>query len=109
VTAASSWGGEAERMHVRPALAGSWEDVLHGQGPPAFIIDAGELEGTGLQRAIGVVYRPESELLSHYFYARAAEQFDAVIHIDETHAVEPLERTSEWELGELPDTYPWGV
>jgi erythromycin esterase-like protein len=109
VTAASSWGGDAERKHVRPALPDSWEDVFHRQGAPAFVIDAAELEGTGLQRAIGVVYRPESELLSHYFYARAGEQFDAVIHIDETHAVEPLERTSEWERGELPDTYPWGV
>jgi erythromycin esterase-like protein len=109
VTAASDWGGEAERMHLRPALPSSWEDVLHGQGVPAFMIDAGELEGTGLQRGIGAVYRPERELLSHYSYARASEQFDAVIHVDETHAVEPLERTSEWERGELPNTSAWGA
>jgi hypothetical protein len=38
-----------------------------------------------------------------------AEQFDAVIHLDETRAVEPLERTSQWETGDLPETYPWGV
>ena len=46
---------------------------------------------------------------SHYFDARLADQFDAIIHIDETSAVEPLERTSEWEAGELPETYPWAV
>jgi erythromycin esterase-like protein len=109
VTAASGWGAEAERKHVRPALPGSWEDVFHEQGVPAFMIDARDLAGTALQRAIGVVYRPETELLSHYFYARAGEQFDAVIHVDETQAVQPLERTSGWERGELPETYPWGV
>jgi erythromycin esterase-like protein len=68
-----------------------------------------ELEGSRLERAIGVIYRPETERLSHYFDARLAEQFDAVIHIDETSALEPLERTSEWEVGELPETYPWAV
>ena len=94
---------------MRPALPRSWENLLHERGEAAFLIDARELEGTALERAIGVVYRPETELVSHYFHARLGEQFDAVIHIDETHAVEPLERTAEWERGELPDTYPWGV
>jgi hypothetical protein len=73
------------------------------------MLDPIELKGRRLQRAIGVVYRPETERLSHYFHARIAQQYDAVIHIDETHAVEPLERTSEWEAGELPETYPFGV
>jgi erythromycin esterase-like protein len=109
VTAASDWGADAERKHVRRALPGSWEQLLHDQGEPAFVIDASDLEGRALERAIGVVYRPETERLSHYFHARIADQFDAVIHVDETHAVEPLERTSEWETGELPETYPWGV
>jgi erythromycin esterase-like protein/pyrimidine operon attenuation protein/uracil phosphoribosyltransferase len=109
VTAASNWGGEAERKHVRPALLGSWEDLLHEQGVPAFVIDAAQLEGRTLERAIGVVYRPETERLSHYFHARAADQFDVIIHVDETHAVQPLERASEQEAGELPETYPWGV
>jgi erythromycin esterase-like protein len=109
VTAASDWGAEAERKHVRRGLPGSWEQLLHDQGVPAFVIDASDLEGRALERAIGVVYRPETERLSHYFHARIADQFDAVIHVDETHAVEPLERTSEWETGELPETYPWGV
>lgn len=59
-----------------------------------------------LERAIGVIYRPETERLSHYFEARLPDQFDAVIHLDETSALEPLEPSSEWEHGELPETYP---
>ncbi|MEA2303857.1 MAG: hypothetical protein QOH43_1137 [Solirubrobacteraceae bacterium] len=109
VTAATDWGGPAERKRVRRALPGSWEELLHEQGSPAFLLDPGELHGRRLERAIGVVYRPETERISHYFHARLAEQFDAVIHVDETHALEPLERTSEWEAGELPETYPFGV
>ena len=62
-----------------------------------------------LERAIGVIYRPETERMSHYFHARLADQFDAVIHLDETRALEPLDRTAEWETGEVPETYPWGV
>ena len=63
----------------------------------------------GAERAIGVIYVPETERLSHYFEATLADQFDAVIHIDETRAVEPLEPSSEWIEGELPETYPWAV
>jgi erythromycin esterase-like protein len=74
-----------------------------------FLLETQGLEGRRLERAIGVIYRPETERLSHYFEARLADQFDAVIHIDETRALEPLERTSEWEAGELPDTYPFAV
>jgi erythromycin esterase-like protein len=62
-----------------------------------------------MERAIGVIYRPETERFSHYFHARLAEQFDAVIHLDETFALEPLERTAGWEKGEFPETYPFGV
>src|SRR5437762_292028 len=69
----------------------------------------GVLQQRRIERAIGVIYRPESERLSHYFHARLPEQFDAIIHIDETQAVEPLERTSIWEEGELPETYPFKV
>jgi erythromycin esterase-like protein/predicted phosphoribosyltransferase len=109
VTAASDWGGPAERKHVRRALPGSWEELFHEQGKPEFLLHPVSIPGRRIQRAIGVVYRPETERISHYFHARLAEQFDAVIHMDETHAVEPLERTSRWETGELPETYPWGV
>jgi erythromycin esterase-like protein/predicted phosphoribosyltransferase len=109
VTAASDWGGPAERKRVRRALPGSWEELLHGRELPRFWVEPADLPGRRLERAIGVVYRPETERISHYFHARLADQFDAVIHIDETHALEPLERTSQWETGELAETYPFGV
>ena len=57
----------------------------------------------------GVIYRPETERQSHYFYARLSAQFDAVRHFDETRAVEPLERTAGWERGEVPETFPSGM
>jgi erythromycin esterase-like protein len=62
-----------------------------------------------LERAIGVIYLPETERVSHYFHARLTDQFDAVFHFDETRAVEPLERTSEWDAGEVPETFPSGM
>ncbi len=91
------------------ALPGSWEELFHERGVPAFLLDPGQLRGRRLERAIGVVYQPETERISHYFNVRLAGQFDTVIHLDETHALEPLERTGQWERGEFPDTYPWGV
>ncbi len=113
VTASSEWGGPAERKRVRPAIAGSYEALLHAAGIPAFLLcplAAGEagraLAEPRLERAIGVIYRPETERQSHCFAASAARQFDALVHIDHTRAVEPLERTSTWELGEPPETYP---
>jgi erythromycin esterase-like protein/predicted phosphoribosyltransferase len=109
VTAASQWGGPAERKNVRRALPGSWEEMFHEQEIPAFLVDTGELHGRRLERAIGVIYQPQTERVSHYFHARIADQFDAVMHIDETTALEPLERTSEWEAGELPETFPTGI
>ena len=117
VTAASDWGADAERKNVRPALRGSYEELFHETGAERFWIDLrrmGEkvpdaLCGPRLERAIGVIYRPESERLSHYFHARLPKQFDALIHIDETRAVEPLERTSVWDEGELPQTFPFQV
>jgi erythromycin esterase-like protein len=62
-----------------------------------------------LERAIGVVYRPQTERWSHYFEVRLADQLDAVIHVDHTRALEPLERTSRWDHGELPETFPTGL
>ena len=109
VTAASDWGGPALQMSVRPALAQSWEHVFHELEEPRFLLETGGIEGSRLERAIGVVYRPETERVSHYFDARLGDQFDAIVHLDETRAVEPLERTSEWEAGELPETYPWAL
>jgi hypothetical protein len=62
-----------------------------------------------LERAIGVIYQPQAERVSHYFHARLADQFDAVIHIDRTTALEALERTSQWDAGELLETFPSGI
>jgi Erythromycin esterase homolog len=112
VTAASAWDAPAERKRVRPALPDSYEALFYEIGEPRFVLDlltgeaAEALRRPRLERAIGVIYRPETERPSHYFHARLAGQFDAVIHIDETRAVEPLERTPGWELGEPPETYP---
>jgi erythromycin esterase-like protein len=115
VTAASDWGADAERKRVRPARMGSVEALLHSNGSPSFWIATHDrsvrelLPGPQLERAIGVIYRPETELASHYFDAVPASQFDAVIHWDETHAVEPLEQSSQWVRGEPPETFPTGV
>jgi erythromycin esterase-like protein len=112
VTAASAWDAPAERKIVRPALPESFEALFHSLDVPRFLVDltspaaAEELLRPRLERAIGVIYRPETERQSHYFVARLAAQFDALIHIDQTRAVEPLERTAGWALGEPPETYP---
>ncbi len=113
VTAASDWGGVAERKRVRPGLAGSYEALFHDTGIARFQIllrDGGAvkeaLRDERLERAIGVIYRPDSERWSHYFGARLADQFDAVIHIDETQALEPLEHMRAMEhrggAGDVP-------
>jgi erythromycin esterase-like protein len=116
VTAASDWDAPAERKNVRPALAGSYELLFHSTSLPSFDIDlrgnhvaAQQLLSPRLERAIGVIYRPDTERVSHYIYARLPEQFDAIVHFDHTRAVEPLERTAEWQRGDLPETYPVGV
>jgi erythromycin esterase-like protein len=115
VTAASSWDAPAERKRVRPALPESFEAIFHNLGVPRFVLDltdghiAQSLVELRLERAIGVIYRPGTERQSHYFLANLPGQFDAVVHIDETRAVEPLERTAGWEAGETPETYPSGV
>jgi erythromycin esterase-like protein len=116
VTAASAWDGPAHRKHVRPALADSYERIFHEVGVPRFLLNLrgdsalwSALEGPHLERAIGVLYLPETERQSHYFQARLSDQFDFVLHFDETRAVEPLERTALWEDGELAETYPSGL
>jgi erythromycin esterase-like protein len=116
VTAASDWGKSAERKHVRPALSGSYEALFHAARRDRFLLMLNEsgmmvqqLSVPRLERAIGVIYRPETERQSHYFRARLVDQFDAVLHFDETSAVKPLESTAEWETGELPETFPFAV
>jgi len=116
VTAASNWGDDAERKRVRPALAGSIEEIFHDVDLERFmLLLSGEnasrtaLTEPMLERAIGVIYRPETERFSHYFRTILPDQFDVVIHMDETRAVEPLERTGHWEKGEGPETFPLGI
>ena len=98
VTAATDWGGPSERKRVRPAMTDSHESFLH-DASARFWLDMGDptvhdaMVVPRLERAIGVIYRPETERGSHYFHARLGDQFDAVIHLDHTRAVEPLERT----------------
>ncbi|SFK54958.1 erythromycin esterase family protein [Geodermatophilus ruber] len=116
VTAADDWGAPADRKWVRPALPDSVEELFHDTGEKGFLVAFDRappavdvLDAARLERAIGVIYRPDTERQSHYFRCRVAHQFDAVIHIDETRALEPLERTARWERGELPETYPFAV
>jgi erythromycin esterase-like protein len=116
VSAASNWGGLVERKYVRPALPGSYEAAFHDTDVARFLLhwhDADDifdsLREPRLERAIGVIYRPDTERASHYFYARLAEQFDAVLHFDETRAVQPLDAVPEWEAGEAPETFPFAV
>jgi erythromycin esterase-like protein len=113
VTAASSWGAPAERKRVQPGLSGSYEALFHDTARHSFLLtlrDDGKvvtaLRKRLLERAIGVIYLPETERLSHYFYARLPDQFDAVLHFDETRALEPLHSTTHWERGEVPETFP---
>jgi len=116
VTAASEWGGVAERKAVRPALNGSLEELLHETGKDAFLVPMHDgspaekaLDVVRLARAIGVIYLPQTERQSHYFHVRPSDQYDAMIHIDTTRALEPLEPTSLWIAGEAPETYPSGL
>ena len=115
VTAASNWDEPAEHKVIRPALPKSYERAFHDTGLGNFSVDlrtpneaVALLRGPLLERAIGVIYRPETERLSHYFHTSLPAQFDAVLHYDRTRAVEPLERTPAWIRGaaEVPETYP---
>jgi erythromycin esterase-like protein len=126
VTAASDWDGPAERKRVRPGLPGSYESLFHDvagvlpSDPAAgetrdFLVVfrghrslSGTLDGPMLERAIGVIYRPETERISHYFRAHLPRQFDAVVHYDVTRAVEPLEAVAIVPADEPPETYPTG-
>jgi protein-L-isoaspartate(D-aspartate) O-methyltransferase len=115
VAAASDWDGPMEIKKVQPALPKSYEHLCHATGRSCFMLDlrngadlTGE-QGLGkpqLERAIGVIYRPETERASHYFQAILPRQFDEYIWFDETRAVTPFDTA---ELAGLPDTYPFGV
>lgn len=115
VAAASSWDGDMQVMSVRPSHAQSYERLFHMTNLPGLILPLGKgapkelresLTKPRLERAIGVIYRPESELASHYFEAVLPQQFDEYIWVDRTKAVTPLHVS---ELEGLPETYPFGV
>jgi protein-L-isoaspartate(D-aspartate) O-methyltransferase len=115
VAAASEWNGPMEVKEIRPALPGSYERLCHATGHARFMLGlrgqpglcgADGLGRERLERAIGVIYRPETEMASHYFRANLPQQFDEYIWFDDTRAVTPLETA---EIKGLPDTYPFGV
>jgi erythromycin esterase-like protein len=115
VTAANDWDEPGERKRVRPALPDSYEMEFHETSIPRFFLP---LRGGAsrcslfsrqrLERAIGVIYRPQTERISHYFRADLPRQFDAIYHFDETRALEPLEVPERWHDIEPPETYPSG-
>jgi erythromycin esterase-like protein len=114
VTASHDWDDPAALRTVRPSLPGSYERLFHETRMPAFVLPltgahvADALAGPRPERAIGVIYRPETERASHYFTARLPQQFSVVVHVDRTQALEPLERWGRHEV-DLPETYPTGV
>lgn len=114
VTAARDWDLPAERRWVRPAHPDSYERMFYASRMDRFFLSvnpdvAAMIDGPMLERAIGVIYHPENELASHYFPATLGLQFDAVFHMDETTAVEPLDVTRHWTRHEPPDTWPSGL
>lgn len=116
VTAADEWDGPAKRKSVRPGLRDSYEALFHEIGTEPYYFTfrdnphvANQLAEPRLQRAIGVIYAPQTERQSHYFHAAVSHQFDAMIHIDTTTALRPLELVAPWHDGDLPETYPSGM
>ncbi len=116
VTAASGWDEPAECKSINLPFPGSYEEIFHHVNSKKFLIDLREnnkatdlLMQPRLQRAIGVVYRPMTERQSHYFRTCLPEQFDFMIHIDGTTAVQPLETIPHWHRGNMDETYPFGV
>ena len=116
VTAATDWDGVAELKHVVPSRPDSIERLLHDVGLPRFLLPIrgqdsplARLPARRLERAIGVIYRPDTERHSHYFEADVARQFDAVVHVDRSTALQPLERSALWPQDEVPETYPSGL
>jgi erythromycin esterase-like protein len=96
VTATRAWDAPGETMRVASALAGSHEALFHAAGTACFLLDLRRealalLREPRLERAIGLVYRCESERISHHFQAALKDQFDLVVHVDETSALRPLD------------------
>ncbi|WP_029000503.1 erythromycin esterase family protein [Azohydromonas australica] len=118
VAAASDWDAPVELKAVRPSRIDSIERLMHESEAGRFVLPLNRsapdalrraLQQPRLERAIGVIYRPETERWSHYFHAALADQFDAVVHLDQTRALQPLEHEHPWEHTEEPETYPSGL
>lgn len=116
VTAASEWDSPAELKQIRPSRPDSYEKLFHNTGLGNFLLPmrgrktvSKLLSPRRLERAIGVIYLPDSERMSHYFHADITSQFDAVIHFDQSFALIPLDRTMHWRHDEVPDTFPSGI
>jgi erythromycin esterase-like protein/predicted phosphoribosyltransferase len=120
VAAAAEWDSPARRRRVLPALPGSYEDLLHQASAIAEADLMLDLRNQGavietlaeprLERAIGVIYKPETERFSHYFHAILPKQFDSVLHVDRTSAVQPIDADPGFEApDETPETWPFGV
>lgn len=116
VAASTNWDEEMQIKNVRPSHPESYERLCHDTGIPAFLLHLREprreevrveLEPPRLERAIGVIYRPDTELMSHYFQAVLPWQFDEYVWFDETRAVAPLGGVEVG--GEVPETYPFGL
>jgi erythromycin esterase-like protein len=114
VTAASDWDEPTHRMRVQPSLPASYEALFHSVELDRFLLNFEDqalceaLTVQRLERAIGVVYRPDTERVSHYFTAELPRQFDLVLHIDRTHALEPLETWANVEA-DVAETFPSGL
>ena len=116
VTASSDWDAPAEFKYVRPSVMDSYEEAMHAAEVPRFVLPLKfngllrtALSKSRLSRAIGVIYRPATERQSHYFYVNLPQQFDAILHIDKTRAVKPLDHLNVLISGEAPETYPVGI
>jgi erythromycin esterase-like protein len=116
VTAASDWDSPAQLKNVVPSRRDSFERLFHDTKLGDFLLPirssntvSNLLKERRLERAIGVIYLPESERLSHYFHAALAAQFDAIIHMDRTKAVKPLDPSEHWTDEEVQETYPTGI
>lgn len=114
VACASDWDGEMEIKDIRPSLSGSVERLCHESGKSSFLLDfrqndqlSDALSVPHPERYIGVIYRPETERLSHYMDSAVSRQFDAFVWFDQTTPLEPL--PAQPRPGKVPDTFPFGV
>lgn len=116
MTAATAWGGEPERMPLRPALPSSAEQLLHDNGIPAFLLRfdrptaaAELLRVPRLERTVGVIYTAATERHNHYLHTRLADRYDAVVYLDRTTALGPLDPARSRQVTATPETFPTGL